>query len=121
MAVTYVWPATLPQAVGVDYSESVGSLIIRTPTDSGAAKQRRRGNRPDVLRVSFYMTPAQVETLRTFISATTKGTARFGFPHPRTGTQAEVRMVPQDDGQLFTCDYAAPDCWSVAMTLEVLP
>lgn len=121
MAVSYVWPLTLPQAPTTGYTESTGALILRTPMDAGPAKQRRRGNRPDVLGVSFIMSTAQVEALRTFVADTIRGTARFGFPHPRTQVQAEVRIVPQDGGELFSVSYYTPNHWTVGMSLEVLP
>lgn len=121
MAVSYVWPAGLPQNVRKDYSESIGTLILRTQTDAGPAKMRKRGKRPDTLSVGFYMSSAQVDTLRTFVDSTIKGTARFGFPHPRTGVQVEARIIPQDNGQLFTLAYSSPGQWTVDMMLEILP
>lgn len=121
MAVSYVWPATLPQAVRPDFNEQRGALILRTPMDAGPAKMRRRGNMPAALSVTFNMTDAQVSTLQTFVETTIKGTARFGFPHPRTGTQIEARIVPSGDGQLYGVSYNGPDAWVVSMTLESLP
>jgi hypothetical protein len=121
MAVTYVWPGSLPQAVRVDYSENAGALILRTPMDSGPAKLRRRGQRPDVMKVGFYMTPAQVTTLETFVKSTLKGTARFGFPHPRTNAAIEARIIPTDDGELYSASYVGPGIYAVDMQIEVLP
>ena len=60
MAVSYIWPLSLPQKPNTNYSESGGVLIIRSPTDAGPAKQRRRGNKPQVLSMNFDMTDAQV-------------------------------------------------------------
>lgn len=121
MAVSYVWPVSLPQKPRQDYGEDFGVLVLRSPMDKGPAKQRRVGARPDVMRVSFYLTTAQVVTLRTFIADTLKGTARFGFPHPRTDVQVETRIVPQDGGKMFDLAYFAPDLWTVVLTLEILP
>lgn len=121
MAVSYVWPATLPQAVRVDYSENTGALILRTPMDAGPAKMRRRGARPSKMTLGFFMTSAQVATLETFVLTTLKGTARFGFPHPRTGTQVEARIIPADDGALYSVNYLTPIEWTVSMEIEVLP
>jgi hypothetical protein len=122
MAVSYVWPVGLPQVARRDYTEDFGTLVMRTPMDKGPAKQRYLGARPDQMTVSFEMTSAQVNTLRTFVGSTIRGTARFGFPHPRTGVQVEVRIIPQgDDGQMFTLTYMSPGRYIASMRLEVLP
>lgn len=121
MAVSYVWPVSLPQNVRRDFSEDAGALIIRTPTDAGPAKMRRRGARPSKLSVGFFMTAAQIATFETFVLTTLKGTARFGFPHPRTGNQVEARIIPADDGSLYSVKFSTPTEWLVDMQLEVLP
>lgn len=117
----YVWPGSLPQVPQKGYSETGGALIVRTPMDGGPAKQRRRGNLPSKLTVSFIMTTTQVATLETFVKSTTKGTARFEFPHPRTQQTVEVRMVPQGEGDLYTITYLAPGYWTINTSFEVLP
>lgn len=121
MAVAYVWPGTLPQFVTRDFSEDGGVLIAATPTDKGPPKQRYLGVRPSVLGVSLQMTSAQVEIFRTFADTTLKGTARFGFPHPRTASQVEARIVPSADGKLYDINYLAPNLWRVSFGLRVLP
>ena len=121
MAYTYIWPPTLPQMPLSNYSETTGVLVIRTQPDVGPAKMRRRGQRPDVLNVQYDMSTAQVETLRSFIQDTLRGTTRFGYTHPRTGQVVEVRVVPQGDGQFFTTSYLLPNYWQVSLQLEVLP
>lgn len=121
MAYSYVWPSTLPQNPQKGFSETGGVLILRTPMDAGPAKMRRRGAKPQTLAVSFVMTTDQVAILDNFIKDTIRGTARFGFKHPRTETMVEVRIVPQSEGALYTNNYAAPGYWSVSMQLEVLP
>jgi hypothetical protein len=118
---SYVWPPGLPQDTGIDYQENTGLLILRSPMDAGPAKMRKRGNRPDNITVSFYMTPAQLDTLATFVNDTIKGTARFDFPHPRTNATVEVRFVPSSDGQLYSISYLSPSLYLVQMSLEVLP
>jgi hypothetical protein len=121
MAVSYIWPLTLPQNVQKGFTESVGLNVLRTPTDSGPAKVRRRSVRPSKMSVSFFMTTVQVAQLETFVLNTIQGVARFGFPHPRTRTQVEVRIVPTQDGQYYTTSYQAPGYWLVSMDLEILP
>ena len=121
MAYLYVWPATLPQAVQKGYTETGGVNILRTSMDSGPAKQRRRGARAQTLQVSFFMKTVQIDYLKTFVETTLKGTARFGFPHPRTQSIVEVRIVPQQDGVMYNISYMAPGYYTVTMTLEILP
>lgn len=120
MAYTIVWPATLPQVVQKGYSEKGGVLVLKTPQDSGPAKMRKIGNKPQVLSVSFLMTGAQVAALEIFVKNTVQGVTRFGFPHPRLGTVTEVRLIPQGEGDYYTIAYAAPDFYNVSLELEVL-
>lgn len=121
MAYSYTWPGSLPQAVRPDYTSGGGVLVARTPMDQGPAKQRYVGAMPKPMGVSFEMTTAQVATLDTFIESTIKGTARFGFPHPRTGAIVEARIVPQGEGRFYTESYLSPGYWLIALQLEVLP
>ena len=121
MAYTYTWPATLPQSPQKGFTESIGALILRTPMDAGPAKQRYRGRRSNDMQVSFVMTTAQVSTLSTWITNTLLGVARFGFPHPRTQTIVETRIVPTNDGALFNSTYLAPGYWTISLKLEILP
>jgi hypothetical protein len=121
MAYFYSWPATLPQSPQKGFTESGGATIIRTPMDSGIAKQRTRGRKASILNLTFIMSKAQVETLEYFVKVTLSGTIRFGFSHPRTRTVVEVRMVPQQEGVVYNLSNIAPDYYSVSMQLEVLP
>lgn len=123
MSYAYTWPGTLPQRVEKGYTESRGVLIIKTSMDAGPAKMRRRGQKPDMLNVSFLMTTTQITDLETFVNDVLKGVARFGFPHPRLTptTYVETRLVPQDSGTLYSVDYVAPGYYKVAMQLEILP
>lgn len=121
MAYSYIWPPSLPQSPQKGYSESSGVLLLRTPMDAGPAKQRYRGKKPSTMQVSFIMTDSQVETLESFATLTLKGTARFGFTHPRTQEIVEVRILTQQDGVLYTATYLAPGYWSISMQLEILP
>ena len=121
MAYAYIWPSALPQKPNTDYSESSGVLVIRTAVDAGPAKMRRRGKRTETMQVSFDMSDAQVDSLDAFIKDTLRGTARFGFPHPRLSTVVEARIVPQSDGAMYSISYMVVDRWKVSMQLEILP
>lgn len=120
MAYTYVWPTGLPQTPLSNYSETSGVMIMRTQSDLGPAKQRRRAQRPDTLSVQFDMSTAQVEILRAFVQDTLRGTIRFGFTHPRTLEIVEVRIVAEGGGAMYTINYLLPDYWQVSLKLEVL-
>jgi len=121
-----VWPPSLPQYPERNYSETLGVNVIRTPMDSGPAKVRYRSNRPQTLNVQYTLSKTQVDTLETFLLTTIKGVLRFSYPHPRlssgtTYVMREVRVVPQQDGQLFTLQYVAPDYYKIGLQLEILP
>lgn len=121
MAYSYVWPSTLPQMPNTNYSETGGVLILRTSMDAGPAKMRRRGKRTETMQVTYNLSTAQMATLETFAKDTLQGTARFGFTHPRTNTVVEVRIVPQQDGGLYSISYILPELWQVSLQLEILP
>lgn len=121
MAYSYVWPTTLPQNPQKGFSEGLGVSVIRTNMDLGPAKMRKRGVGVNTLNITFLFTTEQVNILNNFITNTIKGTARFGFTHPRTQTVTEVRIVPQQSNQFFTSTYAAPGYWNVSLQLEVMP
>jgi len=121
MAYTYIWPASLPQSPQKGFAETGGVLVLRTPMDAGPAKQRRRGQRPQGLQVTFIMTTAQTVTLEAFVRDTIQGTARFGFTHPRLNIVVETRIVPESEGQMYSFTYLAPGYWTVSLELEILP
>jgi hypothetical protein len=121
MAASYTWPGSLPATPTTSYSEDFGINIIRSPMDAGPAKMRRRSNRPKTMSCTFEMTNYQITQLESFVSDTLRGTARFYFTNPRTGTTVEARLVPQQDGQLYTVSYLNYDVYNVSMKMEILP
>ena len=121
MAVNFFWPHSLPQAPQENYQETGGVLSLRTPMDRGPAKMRRVGKRTNTMSLTFFMSKTQVDTLTDFIENTLLGTRRFGFTHPRTQLMSEVRIVPQQDGQMFALSYITYDWYNVQIEFEVLP
>jgi hypothetical protein len=121
MAALYTWPLSLPQVPQRGYSEQGGANILRTQTDTGPAKQRRRAASANKMSVSFLMTTAQAAIFEDFVLNSLKGVARFYFKHPRLLTQQEVRIVPTGSSDEYTIDYHAPDYWMVKFNLEILP
>lgn len=89
--------------------------------DAGPAKQRKRGNKAQVLQLTYTMSPDQVVIFEDFVKDTLKGTARFGITHPRLLTVVEARIVPQSGGDLYTISYISPVRYSVNLQLEILP
>ena len=121
MAYSYLWPLGLPQKPQTNYSETGGVNLLRTPQEKGPAKQRRVSKRINTMQLSFHMSSAQVLLLETFVENTIRGTARFGFPHPRTNQIVEARLVPQENGLLYTTNYVLVNVWSVSVNVEILP
>lgn len=121
MAASYTWAAGLPQSpIAGSFSESFGYNFLVSPMDAGAAKIRKRSNKANQMSVSFIMSTSQVQQLQSFIE-TIGGVARFYFPHPRTGSNVEVRIVPSTGGGLYTISESAIGYWTVALTLEQMP
>ena len=123
MAYSYIWPPGLPQVPQKGYTETGGANILSTNMDSGPAKRRYRGKRVQMLNVSFLMTTQELAALETFVlgPSAIRGVTRFGFPHPRTGSIVEVRIMPEGEGNLYNTSYTAPGYFTVTLTLEVLP
>lgn len=117
-----IWPTTLPQVPQKGFQESIGVNVIRSATDAGPAKQRRRSRRPSTMDLSFLLTTAQTVILETFINTGIAGVRRFTFPHPRLlGTTVEVRILPGSDGEFFRLQYLAPGYWTTSLKFEIMP
>jgi hypothetical protein len=91
---TPAWPSTLPQLPLHDgYSEQFGATFIRSETEAGPAKRRKKisfAPRPMVYPI-FLETFAEVALLETFYYDTLGGGAlSFTHDHPRTGTAGTV-------------------------------
>jgi len=115
------WPATLPQSPQKDFTETVGINILRSTMDSGIAKQRLRGKRPNTMNLSFILTTSQTQTLDTFVTTDLLGVKRFNFTHPRLGTTVECRLIPQGSGEFYQLVYRAPGYWQANLQFEILP
>ncbi len=89
------WPGSLPDAPQYGWTETPGNSLVRTETDAGPAKLRRRfSSSPSKFSLQFSMTTAQATTLMEFYnnnsadtpSGTSGGALTFGtLTHPRTG------------------------------------
>lgn len=119
------WPAELPQKLHRDdFEESLGDNVVRSQTETGPGKVRRRSTAAaGTIDGSMTMTTEQWVALvgadrRSGFFGTTllSGSLPFIFPDPSgTGT--------------LLCRFASPparravsvDQWSVRLSLEVLP
>ena len=115
-----VWPASLPQEVERGgYEEGFASTTVRSPTDTGRAKRRRRFlSGPRLLTVVMPMNDAELAIFNTFYEDTiAHGSLSFSFPHPRLGTTVTVALV--EDPAPITPEGALT--YFLAMKLEILP
>ena len=90
------WPASLPQAPLVDgYGETPPDLIVRSQTDVGWAKTRRRATAgPTRITATYAMTGAQLAAFESFLASDIADrTLAFDWPRPRTGATVSVRIV----------------------------
>jgi hypothetical protein len=119
-----VWPASLPQDVLVDGYEHLwgdGSGALRTPMETGAAKQRPRYTAtPRPFKALTEVDRTQLEALRAFWCDTLgRGALPFDWVYPPTQATATFRFVadqpprdrPLPGAQLF----------EVSMELEIMP
>lgn len=123
----YTWPNTLPNLPLRGYSET-GNLNI-TRTQDGM-KQRRLGELPGTLNVSYTLNGYQIQTLVDFITTTLKGVRRFNYPHPRTQQIEQTRLVDTNgtlctishigSGSGNTIDYIASSYYTVNLNLETI-
>lgn len=114
------WPATLPQYLLADgFAQSFGDGRLRTRTDMGPAKVRRRSTAvPAPLQGQMIMDSSQFATFRAFVSVTlSDGVLPFTFPDPVAGAPILVRIA--DNMPRWVSK--GGDNWLVSLDLEVLP
>lgn len=112
------YPASLPAPLISDYQESTPDFSIRSDTDAGIAKVRRRFTAVATpIQYGLMLTEAQAAILDTFYRTTTAGgSLEFNMTHPRTAATV-------------TCRFTAPPAYALQGTnvyrasvqLEVLP
>jgi hypothetical protein len=113
------WPSTLPQfALQAGYQEDVQDQSLRTSTESGAMKVRRRFTaRFDNIAINLAMTTAQVATFEEFYFTTKKGgSLTFTWVHPRKQTAATLKFASK-----VTITGIDADLFRVSFKVEVQP
>jgi hypothetical protein len=117
-----VWPAGLPQEpIKSGYSEQFPDNLLRSSSESGVAKVRRKGATPPFkITVTMLLTAGQRLMLQSFARDTLlDGALRFEFVHPVDDVTFEARLVPADKG-LYTIKPHGLD-YQVTLNMEVLP
>ncbi len=114
------WPTSLPQRPLADgFSETPPNLLVRSATDTGPAKARRRATAGVTkLKASFRLSPSQLATFRSFFASDLHGgNLSFSWTHPVTGAVGAFRIVPPPSIEPI----AAGIAWRVSLDLELLP
>lgn len=104
------WPTDLPAPALNTLVETPPRNKIRSQTDKGPPKERRRTT-ANVRPISFMLklTPAQVTTLDDFfVTDTASGVNEFDYTHPRTGASvtakfAEEPVYNEVEGAIYDC------------------
>jgi hypothetical protein len=114
-----VWPVSLPQKpLKAGFRETPPNLVVRSQTDVGPAKARRRATAGMTsFDMQFRLSAAQLATLRTFYNFDLQGGAlAFTWTHPVTNAAGSFRIVQPPE--------IAPTAgvtWLVGVKMELLP
>lgn len=114
-----IWPAQLQDFVNEQsFSLEIGSTTIRSETEIGPGKVRRRFTKSvDKMNVSINLTQALYDTFYTFYDVDLNGGANtFLFNHPISGEQKEMRIMGQP-----TFSPLGGGNFVVNMTWEIMP
>lgn len=112
------WPSSLPDSPRRDgYSKTAAQTAIRTETETGPGKARRRSTAwVSSHDVSFALIGSQKADFEAFYNDDLAGgTFKFDMPHPETGVmiRAEIMSAP-----IFT--HRGGDAWIVSFSMRVL-
>lgn len=125
---TRMWPPTFPQIVlQNNYTEALGSQLMRSqPTAGPAIVRRKAGRRPNIISATVvFRTYEQYQEFERWVEDVPEGLAGglyvFQFRHPASQQYINVRIIPQSDTELFTARPWDPGhVWEVTLGLEVL-
>lgn len=110
------WPSTLPNP-SYGLSRQPVENVIRSNTDSGIVKVRRRVTRPlQTVRFQLELTDAQMSTLENFVVNTLKDTLSFSWTDWVTMTTVNYRFVRRPHFRREGYNNVIADC-----ELEILP
>lgn len=114
-----VWPATLPPATEIDqYQETLPELAIRSETEAGPAKVRRRYSAGSVTwQGTLQLSQSQTTALEQFWAETLGGGAlAFEWFHPRTAAPARMRFLASPAFR-----HLSGPLWLAELRIEILP
>jgi hypothetical protein len=119
-----IWPGTLPQYFEVGVQDTRQQGFIRSQTETGPYKQRKRFTATSrFLSGTMLLTGTQRATFETFYKTTlSEGTDEFDFIDPADFSTVSVRFaaVPTLSG-VAGGGTAGTAQWRMDMALEVLP
>jgi len=116
---TIEWPSMLPaRPLAESYAEEVPDNVIRTATDQGPAKLRRRTTAAvRGLQLAYILSAAQTAMLDVFYLTDLKaGSLPFLQIHPRTGESVVMRFKSPPEYASLNGGY-----FRVTLALEILP
>lgn len=119
-----IWPGTLPQYFEVGVQDTRQQGFIRSQTDTGPYKQRKRFTATSrFLSGTMLMTGTQRATFETFYKTTLSGGAdAFDFIDPADFSTCSARFVsPPTLSAVAGGDTSGTAQWRVELALEVLP
>jgi len=118
------WPTSLPQKpLAESYQEAQESQLVRSSTETGPAKQRRRFTaRVDTFSCRFLMDESQVVTFKDFFNNTLEGGAlSYDWEDPRTGNTRNFRFRGSGDTAPFSIEGTrSGELYYVSVELEVV-
>lgn len=113
------WPGTLQQLLSeANFGETEGDTVLRSDTDVGLAKLRRRFTKGvNEFTASIYLTTSQYTTFKNFFNTTLNGgVTAFTFNHPVTQVPTDFRFKGQPQYRSI-----GGGQWTVQFTWEQLP
>lgn len=113
------WPISLPQSILLDgYQDGIPEGRIKSPTDTGPGKQRRRSSAASRnVTGRMLLTEEQLDTMRYFIEVTiVGGSLPFTFKDPVNNAPSLVRI-----GDNMPTWFLNGLKYDVALQLEFLP
>jgi hypothetical protein len=119
-----IWPGTLPQYFEVGVQDTRQQGFIRSQTDTGPYKQRKRFTATArFLSGTMLFTGTERATFETFYKTTiSEGTDEFDFIDPADFSTVSVRFVqPPTLSAVAGGGTAGTAQWRIDLALEVLP
>lgn len=120
---TPAWPSTLPQAFLKDgFQHQLGDGRLRSPTDTGPGKERRRFSAVvDLVTARALMDDDQWDAFLDFIKTDIGGgTLAFTAPPPWGGSGDDV-LVKLGEKMPARAPSDVPGKWLVSIDLEIMP